>query len=52
MMTDSLGSAGELPPEKQRQLFFLGTGLYGGILGINLVFYLAYVASSPHIQII
>ena len=40
---------GAMPKEKQRQLFFLGMGLYGAIFMINVVSLFAYEMSSPHI---
>jgi hypothetical protein len=52
MQDDSLGGSGILSPEKQRQLFFLGMGLYGAIFMINVVFYFAYDFSTPRLQIV
>lgn len=39
-------SAEPLPKDKQRQLYFLGLGMYSAILIIDLVFLIAY-ESSP-----
>jgi hypothetical protein len=52
MPDNSLGSNGDLTVEKQRQLFFLGMGLYSAIFTINVVLYFAYDLSSPHIEIV
>jgi hypothetical protein len=50
MSDNLLGSNGELPTEKQRQMFFLGMGLYSAIFVINVVFFFAYDLSSPHLE--
>jgi hypothetical protein len=52
MHDSSLGTNGDLPTEMQRQLFFLGMGLYGAIFMINVIFYFAYDLSSPHLEIV
>jgi hypothetical protein len=52
-MTDNpLGTPGELSAENQRQLFYLGIGLYSAIFWINVVFYFAFDLSSPHIEVV
>ncbi len=38
--------ATQVPKEKQRQLFFLGMGMYGAIFFINIVFLVSYEKSS------
>ena len=40
------------PKEKERQLFFLGTGLYGAIFMINVVLFYSYQLSKPHIAVL
>jgi hypothetical protein len=38
--------------EKQRQFFFFGIGLYGGILMVNVMFLIAYEYPKPHVAVI
>jgi hypothetical protein len=38
--------------EKQRQFFFLGMGLYGGIFMVNVMFLIAYEYPKPHVAVI
>jgi hypothetical protein len=38
--------------EKQRQFFFLGMGLYGGIFMVNVMFLIAYEYPRPHVAVI
>ncbi|MGB8197974.1 MAG: hypothetical protein WCF25_13310, partial [Acidimicrobiales bacterium] len=46
----SLGSSGDVPIEKQRQLYFLGMGLFSATFVINVIFFFAYEWSSPHLE--
>jgi hypothetical protein len=41
-----------LPVEKQRQLYFLGMGLYSSIFWIDVLFYNAYRFTTPHIGVV
>jgi hypothetical protein len=38
--------------EKQRQFFFLGIGLYGGIFVVNVMFLIAYEFPKPHVAVV
>jgi hypothetical protein len=50
MENSSLDSGHEdLPADKQRNLYFLGLGFYSSIFWIDVIFFYAYRASSPHI---
>ena len=50
MFPNSQSGNGGLNDEKQRQIYYLGMGLYGAVFVINLVFWYAYQYTSPHLE--
>jgi hypothetical protein len=48
----STGDGALFSREKQRQFFFLGMGIYGGLFMVNVMFLIAYEYPKPHIAVI
>lgn len=48
----STGDGALFSREKQRQFFFLGMGIYGGLFMVNVMFLIAYEYPKSHIAVI